>query len=361
MSMPAPSSGPVPGSAPTAPVSRVRAVLPGLVCAVVVALVATAVGHALPVVGGPVSGVVLGILTGVALRRRLAPTAVPRLAPGLRLASKLVLQVAVVLLGARLSLAEVARVGWDSLPVMLGTVLACLAAAAVLGRALGIDRELVALLGTGTAICGASAIAAVTPVLRATPTNVAYALSTVFAFNVAAVLVFPPLGHALGMSQEAFGLFAGTAVNDTSSVVAAAATFGPVAADQAVVVKLVRTLLIIPIVIGLAMLVARRDRRASGATAVAGRPAVLRLVPWFLVGFLVLAAVNSVGLIPGGWHAPLATAATFLITVALAAIGLSTDLPAMRAAGVRPLLFGGLLWLVVTLSALGLQALTGTL
>lgn len=360
MPMPAPPPAPLPGRAPTPPGARRRSVLPGLAWAVVVALVATAVGRALPVVGAPVSGVVLGILVGVVLRRRLHPTAVTRLSPGLRLASKLVLQLAVVLLGARLSLAEVARVGWDSLPVMLGTVVACLAAAAVLGRALGIDRELVALLGTGTAICGASAIAAVTPVLRATPTNVAYALSTVFAFNVAAVVVFPPLGHALGMSQEAFGLFAGTAVNDTSSVVAAAATFGPVAADQAVVVKLVRTLMIIPIVIGLAMLVARRDRAASG-TATDGRPAVLRLVPWFLVGFLALAAVNSMGLIPGSWHAPLATAATFLITVALAAIGLSTDLPAMRAAGVRPLLFGGVLWLVVTLTALGLQALTGTL
>jgi len=272
-----------------------------------------------------------------------------------------VLQVAVVLLGARLSLAQVAQVGADSLPVMLGTVVACLVAAAVVGRLLGVDAELRTLIGTGTAICGASAIAAVTPVVRASGTNVAYALSTVFAFNIVAVLVFPPLGHLLGMDQEAFGLFAGTAVNDTSSVVAAATTFGPVAADHAVVVKLVRTLLIIPIVVGLALLVARRDRRAAGADTAVSRPSLLRLVPWFLVGCLLLAAANSAGLVPDAWHGPIATAASFLITVALTAIGLSTDLPALRAAGLRPLLLGGVLWLTVTLSALALQAATGTL
>ncbi|MEE6286461.1 putative sulfate exporter family transporter [Georgenia sp. MJ173] len=354
-----PPDTPAPRPATTGPVAG-QGRLPGLALAVAVALVATAVGTALPVIGSPVSGVVLGVVVGVVVRRR-APATVASLGPGLKVASKLVLQLAVVLLGARLSLAEVARVGVDSLPVMLGTVAVCLVAAAEIGRLLGVDGELRVLIGAGTAICGASAIAAVTPVVRATGSNVAYAMSTVFAFNIAAVLVFPPLGQLLGMSQEAFGLFAGTAVNDTSSVVAAAATFGPVAADQAVVVKLVRTLMIIPIVVGLAMLVARRDRRAAGAAADATRPGVLRLVPWFLVGFLLLAALNSVGLVPEAWHSALATAATFLITVALAAIGLSTDVPALRAAGLRPLLFGGILWLLVTGSALGLQALTGTL
>lgn len=349
-------------SAPAVPATGTwRAKVPGLALAVALALVATAVGTAVPVVGGPVAGVVLGMLVGVLVRRRADAPSVAALSPGLRLASKLVLQVAVVLLGARLSLAQVAQVGLDSLPVMLGTVVVCLVAATALGRLLGIDRELRVLIGTGTAICGASAIAAVTPVVRASSSNVAYALSTVFAFNIAAVLLFPPLGQLLGMDQEAFGLFAGTAVNDTSSVVAAATTFGSVAADHAVVVKLVRTLLIIPIVIGLAVLVARRDRLAAGDGDEAPRPAVWRLVPWFLVGFLLLATLNSIGLVPESWHDPLATAATFLITVALTAIGLSTDVPALRAAGLKPLAFGGILWLLVTLSALGLMALTGAL
>ncbi len=352
--MSAPAS---PSARSTRPVWRSR--LPGLATAVALALVATAVGTALPMVGGPVSGVVLGVLVGVLLRRRAGSAAA--LGPGLKVASKLVLQVAVVLLGARLSLAQVAEVGLESLPVMIGTVVVCLVAAAGLGRLLGIDAELRTLIGTGTAICGASAIAAVTPVVRASGSNVAYALSTVFAFNIAAVLLFPPLGELLGMSEEAFGLFAGIAVNDTSSVVAAATTFGPVAADHAVVVKLVRTLLIIPIVVGLAVLVARLDRRAAGSAAEGGRPSVLRLVPWFLVGFLVLAGVNSLGVIPAGWLDPVATVATFLITVALTAIGLSTDVPALRAAGLKPLVFGGVLWLLVTLSAQALMALTGAL
>lgn len=348
-------------SAPPVPATGTwRAKLPGLALAVALALVATVIGTAVPVIGSPVSGVVLGVVVGVLVRRRADPPSVAVLSPGLKLASKRVLQIAVVLLGARLSLAQVAQVGVDSLPVMLGTVVVCLVAAAALGRLLGIDRELRVLIGTGTAICGASAIAAVTPVVRASGSNVAYALSTVFAFNIAAVLLFPPLGQLLGMSQEAFGLFAGTAVNDTSSVVAAATTFGSVAADHAVVVKLVRTLLIIPIVIGLAVLVGRRDRLAAGDDAGA-RQAVWRLVPWFLVGFLLLATLNSIGLVPEAWHDPLATAATFLITVALTAIGLSTDVPALRAAGLRPLLFGGMLWLLVTLSALGLMALTSVL
>ena len=351
---------PMPSPAGTSPSAATtwRTRVPGLAAAVALALVATAIGTAAPIVGAPVSGVLLGVVVGVLLRRR--PATVTPLGPGLRTASKLVLQVAVVLLGARLSLAQVAEVGLDSLPVMLGTVAVCLVGAALVGRALGIDHELRVLIGTGTAICGASAIAAVTPVVRASGNNVAYALSTVFAFNIAAVLVFPPLGQLLGMSEESFGLFAGTAVNDTSSVVAAATTFGPVAADYAVVVKLVRTLLIIPIVIGLGVMVARRDRRLAGEEA-GPRTSVRTLVPWFLVGFLVLATANSLGLVAESWHDPLATAATFLITVALSAIGLSTDLPALRAAGLRPLAFGGILWILVTASALAIQYLTGLL
>src|SRR5699024_10671147 len=149
--------------------------------------------------------------------------------------------------------------------------------------------------------------------------------------------------------------------NDTSSVVAAAATFGPVAADHAVVVKLVRTLLIIPIVLWLSLLVARRDRRAAVDAPEGTSTSALRLVPWFLVGFLVLATVNSLGVVPSAWHGPLALAASFIITVALTAIGLSTDLPALRAAGVRPLMLGGLLWLLVTLSALAIMAVTHVL
>lgn len=355
------------------PLDRAGRLVPGLALAAAIAVVATVVGRFVPVVGAPVVGVVLGAVLGTVRR----PAAVLR--PGITTASKTVLQIAVVLLGAQLSLAQVATVGASSLPVMLGTLVVCLVAAWGIGRALGVVGDLRTLIGVGTGICGASAIAAVTPVIGAASVEVAYAVSTIFLFNVAAVVVFPFVGHALGMSQEAFGLFAGTAVNDTSSVVAAASSYGAAAAHTAVVVKLVRTLMIIPVVLGLAWLVARRqavvDARAAAAAAavdgrsgtapVAARPwtvgRVARLVPWFLVGFLVLAAVNSTGVLPGPVHPVVAAVAAFLITTALSAIGLSTDLAGFRRAGVRPLVLGGALWVVVSLSSLGLQALTGSL
>jgi uncharacterized membrane protein YadS len=406
--------------------------VPGLALAAVVGVVATAAGHVVPLVGTAVPGAVIGVAVALALtaaptiaaRRTAAlPNAAPRiaaagegiaagegvaagearaagkrdavalrarLAPGLKVASTRLLQCSVVILGAQLSLTEAARVGLSSLPVMLGTLAVCLGAAFAYGRLLGVVGDLRTLIGVGTGICGASAIAAVTPVIEATSTDVAYAVSTIFLFNIAAVLAFPILGHALGMSQHSFGLFAGTAVNDTSSVVATAATYGNSAAGYAVVVKLVRTLMIIPVCVGLGALTARRKASATatgantapggagvivspaGPAALAG-PAVpaagarvgprkaLRLVPWFLIGFVVMAAANSAALIPATWHGPLSQLSLFLVAMALSAIGLSTDVAALRRAGAKPLLLGAMLWVTVATASLGLQFLTGSL
>ncbi|MHB1489943.1 MAG: YeiH family protein, partial [Cellulomonas sp.] len=236
--------------------------LPGLALAVAIAVVATAVGRMLPIVGGPVAGIVIGVVVAALV------TPGPRWRPGITMASKTVLQASVVVLGSQLSLMQIVHVGLSSLPVMLGTLTAALVSAYWIGRWLGVTGNLRTLVGVGTAICGASAIAAVTPVIGAAGVEVAYAVTTIFLFNISAVLVFPVLGHLLGMSQHAFGLFAGTAVNDMSSVVAAATTYGHSAATYAVVVKLTRTLLIIPISLGLAALVARRERvHATASTA----------------------------------------------------------------------------------------------
>jgi len=345
--------------------------LPGLAVAVVIAIAATVIGGFLPIVGGPVAGIVIGVIVA-SIRRPGA-----RLLPGIGFSSKFVLQLSVVILGSQLSLAQIAEVGVSSFPVMLGTLVVCLVAAWLIGRWLGIVGNLRTLIGVGTGICGASAIAAVTPVIGAVGVEVAYAVSTIFAFNVIAVIAFPIVGHLLGLSQHAFGLFAGTAINDTSSVVAAATTYGAAAANFAVVVKLVRTLMIIPICLALAAWAARRDARAtsvpstgswappgvegSAATATTPRVQLRRLVPWFLIGFVLVAAVNSIGLIPQGIHPALGTVSVFLITVALSAIGLSTDLAGFRKAGPRPLILGGCLWVIVALTSLGLQALTGQL
>lgn len=161
------------------------------------------------------------------------------------------------MLGAGLSLGEVVRVGGESLPVMAGTLTVALGGAWALGRLLGVHREAALLIGVGTGICGASAIAAVTAVTGPAKDRVAYALGTIFTFNIAAVLLFPPLGHLLGLSQEGFGLWSGTAVNDTSSVVAASYAYGATAGAYAVVVKLTRSLMIVPVCL---ILQARKGR-----------------------------------------------------------------------------------------------------
>jgi uncharacterized integral membrane protein (TIGR00698 family) len=178
--------------------------------------------------------------------------------------------------------------------------------------------------------------------------------------------VFPLLGHLLGLSQHAFGLFAGTAVNDMSSVVATAATYGHTATNFAVVVKLVRTLMIIPISLGLAAWAGHKIRKQPSEAAVdepalqsRARVHVFKLVPWFLIGFIVVAAINSLGVIPATAHPALSSVSVFLITVALSAIGLSADLKGFRTAGAKPLLLGGLLWIIVSGTSLGLQFITG--
>jgi uncharacterized integral membrane protein (TIGR00698 family) len=381
--LPEPAASPPPApppaaSRPAAVPPGARGLAPGLALAVAVAAVAAVVGQRVPLVGSAVPGAVIGAVIALVIK----PGA--RLAPGLKCASSFVLQCSVVLLGTQLSIAQAARVGLASLPVMLGTLAVCLSAAWLYGRLLGIPRDLRTLIGVGTGICGGSAIAAVSPVIEAASTDVAYAISTIFLFNIAAVLVFPLIGHAIGMSQQSFGLFAGTVVNDTSSVVATATTYGAAAANHAIVVKLVRTLMIIPICLGLAGLTARRQRAgqaregavavpassavpamsASSASSAAARMSPLRavrLVPWFLIGFVVAAALNSAGVIPATSHGPLQHLSVFLVAVALSAIGLSTNVPALRRAGSRPLLLGALLWITVAAASLGLQALTGTL
>jgi uncharacterized integral membrane protein (TIGR00698 family) len=317
-------------------------VAPGLLLALAVAAVATGLGELVPVVGGPVFAIVLGALAatfGKALRE-------PRWTPGYAVASTTVLQLSIVVLGTGLQVRQVIQVGTESLPVMLGTLAVALGGAWLLGGLLHVRGDTRTLIGVGTGICGASAIAATTAVIKPKQTHVAYALGTIFACNIAAVLLFPPIGHLLGLSPHAFGLWAGTAINDTSSVVAAAYAYGGDAGEYALVVKLTRTLMLIPIVTFLAI---RANRR--------GALPWHRLVPPFLLGFIAAVALGSLGVIPAG----LSALGPFLITTALAGIGLSLRPAELRRAGGRPLLLGVLLWLAVATSSLGLQALTGTL
>jgi uncharacterized integral membrane protein (TIGR00698 family) len=354
--------------------ARIGAVAPGLAVAVLVAVAATVLGRFVPVIGGPVFGIVLGIAAGVGANRlrRGATAEDGPLHPGVAFAAAPVLQGSIVVLGATLSLGQIVTVGLGSLPVMLGTLAAALGGAWVFGRLLGVRGDTQILIGVGTAICGASAIAAATAALKPRSAHVAYAIGTIFVFNVVAVLAFPALGHLLGMTPRSFGLWAGTAINDTSSVVAAGYSFSPDAGPYAVVIKLTRTLTLIPIVMALALVKARRDARAAGprdARADAGAATGFRwralpwtkLVPLFLLGFIAAATLDSFGVVPAAAHPGITAAGTFMITTALAGIGLSLDVVQLRSAGPRPLLLGAALWILVTVTSLGLQAATGSL
>jgi uncharacterized integral membrane protein (TIGR00698 family) len=323
-------------------VANAQAIFPGFLLCLLIASAAYALGRAFPIVGGPVFGIVLGV--AVALARK--PYGI--LSAGIKFSSKQILQLSIVLLGLNLQLQEVIGGGLRSLPVMLGTLVLVLSAAYVVGKALGLQCDLRRLLGVGTAICGGSAIAALSSVIDVSEADVAYAISTVFLFNVAAVLTFPVIGHLLHLSQQAFGLWAGTAINDTSSVVAAGFVYGHAAGAQAVIVKLTRTTLIIPIVLFYAV------NRLWRARSSRERANVRAVVPWFILWFVGAAVLNTAGTVPQRFHAPIAQAALLLIIVALSGVGLSTDPKAIRAAGVRPLLLGFVLWVLIAVSSLAI-------
>ncbi|MDQ7997743.1 MAG: putative sulfate exporter family transporter [Luteibacter sp.] len=322
--------------------------LPGFLLALAVAAVAFALGRAVPLIGGAVFGIVLGILV-----RHFAPPAA-RFQPGIRFASKQVLQWSIIALGFGLSLTQVAHTGLESLSVTLATVAVAGLSAWLLGRMLHVHDKLQVLIGIGTAICGGSAIAAVVPIIKPDEHDTAFAISTIFLFNLVAVLLFPLLGHLLGLTDLGFGLWAGTAINDTSSVVAAGYSFSHAAGDYATIVKLTRATLIIPISLGIALIVAWRQKR-SGASDFS----LAKIFPWFILWFLVASGIRTAGLVPEVALPVIHFIAECLIVVALTAIGLSADLRRMASTGPRPILLGLGVWAAVALTSLLVQHLIG--
>jgi uncharacterized integral membrane protein (TIGR00698 family) len=330
--------------------------LPGLLLVAPIAAFATIVGRLVPTIGAPVVAVVLGMIVSSV---HPLPYSVQ---PGLRVSSRLVLQGSVVFLGATLSFREVLSTGLGSLPILVTSLIVALVAAQLIGRALGVKRDLRLLIGVGTAICGASAIAATDAVISASEAEVSYAISTIFTFNVIAVLSFPALGHLMHLSPHAFGLWAGTAINDVSSVVAASTIYGHGAATYAMVVKLTRTLAIIPISVAVGILRSRAHHDGppvSSNTSAHMFTQLRRGFPVFIIWFLAAVLASTIKLIPASWHSSLTSTAQLLITFALAAIGLSTQARAIRRTGSKPLLLGATVWLAVLLTSLGLQLFTG--
>jgi uncharacterized integral membrane protein (TIGR00698 family) len=341
------SANPVLAASDAARTKPDASILYGVAVATTIATIAWFGGNAIPLIGAPV----LAIVIGVGYRALWPITDAMR--PGVVFSAKKILQAAIVISGFGLSFVTVVQTGLSTLPVTLSTIAVALGLAFVIGRLLGIKGVVRDLIGVGTAICGASAIAAVSTILEPAEDEMALAMATIFLFNIVAVLVFPPLGHLMHLTQAAFGVWAGTAINDTSSVVAAGYVYGHDAGVHATIVKLTRATFILPIV-GIIAVARVRARSTEGA-----RVPWMRIIPWFIVWFLGAALVNTTGLVPAAWHAGIAHGATFLISIALAAIGLQTQLGRLMRAGARPLAFGFILWVAVAVTSLLVQHATG--
>lgn len=319
----------------------------GLLLAGVVAICAMILGNWMPTIGGPV----FAILMGLAIRNFIG--VLPVCQPGLTFASKAVLQWSIILLGFGLSFGQVVQAGMDSLWVTIITIISAFITAAVLGRLLGVGRNLRNLIGAGTAICGGSAIAAVAPIIKPEDHETALAISTIFLFNVAAVLVFPFFGHVLNMTDLGFGLWAGTAINDTSSVVAAAYSFSNEAGDYATIVKLTRATFIIPICLIYVLLEIQRNKQAGT------RLSIRRLIPWFILWFVCASLVRSTGVLPAELLVWVGHLAKFMMVLALASIGLSSNMRSMAKAGWQPIALGLGAWIAVAVTSLGVQVYSG--
>jgi uncharacterized integral membrane protein (TIGR00698 family) len=324
---------------------------PGLALCIVIAGVALVLGTAIPLVGAPLFAIAIGVL--------IANTARDRIGLGtLRIGeiSKLSLKTGIVILGASLNLTDIAHTGGNSLLFLAVTVIVGLGTSLVVGKSLGIDWRIRCLIGMGTTICGASAIAALAPVIRAKAEEIAYAVTVVFFFNMIAVFLFPPLGHLLGLSDNGFGIWTGTAVNDTSAVVAAGFAFSNDAGTVATIVKLTRTTLIIPLVIGFGLALPWLDPAAPKQDVSLVRR-VYDSFPVFILLFVAASLVQTLGL--AGNHADtIQLLGRWVMVVALAAVGLQGHWRAFAGAGARPLLLGALTWAAVASASLIMQAAT---
>ena len=342
---------------------------PGVALCLAVALAAwflVELAPALEIVGSAVLAILFGMVLCALLKDKGA------VKDGVAFTSKKVLQCAVVLLGFGLNLQKIGEVGLTSLPIILSTIATSLIVAFVMSRVLHMPGKIATLIGVGSSICGGSAIAATAPVIEADDEEIAQSISVIFLFNVLAALIFPTLGGAIGLTDTGFGLFAGTAVNDTSSVTAAASTWdtlhhtGGAVLEYATIVKLTRTLAIIPITLVLALLRVRRARGEGSGESV--KVSARSVFPMFILYFVLASVVTTVvtAVLTGGAleganqvFSALKTLSKFFIVMAMAAIGMNTDVVKLVRTGGRPILLGFTCWVCITLVSLGMQHLLG--
>ena len=320
-----------------------------------VALLAAVAGAAralAPYAPGTISEVFIAIVLGLLIFNTLGtPQAV---APGARFGLRVLLRLGIVLLGARLSFGAVLGVGVQSLAFVILAFSVGFGTALFAAWRFGLTRPLAVLLAVGTAICGNSAIIAASPIIKARRQEVAYAVATITLFGTLAVLVYPFLGRLLAVDQAAFGAWAGTAVNDTSQVVATGYAYGQEAGEVATIVKLTRNLLIGPVLIGLGIWAAAAGHAEQERGLRARFQVVRKAVPLFVLGFLGMAVLNTAGLFSADVLSFFKTVGSFLISMAIAAIGLTTDVRSLWSAGLRPLATG--LTAALVLAAFSLSA-----
>ncbi|MBE6871357.1 MAG: putative sulfate exporter family transporter [Ruminococcaceae bacterium] len=279
--------------------------------------------------------------------------------PALKFTSKKILKLAIILLGASLSVNVIMSVGKMTFFVMLFTFAVCFGGGYFIRKLFGLNWKLSNLISAGTGICGGSAVAAIAPVIDADDKDIAFAMSSTFIFDMIMVALYPIMGRLLGMSDIAYGIWSGTSVNDTASVVAAGYAFSELAGDFATMVKLTRTIAIIPTVLVFAYIGTRIKRRELQNASGGKKVNILKIIPWFIVGFLALSALNSVGFIPAAASGIMKTSSKFLMVTALAAIGLGTSITDFRKAGFAPMLYGITIDTLVTLTALFVVWLMG--
>lgn len=332
----------------------------GILLCLAIAVPSWFAGKAFPIIGGAVIAILAGMVITLVWKWREPVDS------GIKFVSKKVLQWAVVLLGFGMDLNVVIQTGRQSLPIIVCTITVSLVVAVLLSRWMNIPGKVATLVGVGSSICGGSAIAATAPVIDADENEVAQAISVIFFFNALAALLFPALGQLVGFdttSGEAFGIFAGTAVNDTSSVTATAATWdsmwnlGTQTLDKAVTVKLTRTLAIIPITLVLA-LVRTRKERGNGEAKIQ----MSKIFPFFILFFIAASVITTVSVsngIPAAVFDPLKELSKFMIVLAMAAIGLNTNIIQLVKSGGKPIAMGACCWVAITVVSLVLQFALG--
>ena len=329
-----------------------KKLVPGLLLCLILALPAWFLGKLVPVVGGPVFAILIGMGASPFL------TGKEQIRPGITFTSKKILQYAVILLGFGMNLSTVLQKGRQSLPIIAATITTSLVIAYVLFRKLKVPEKSAILIGIGSSICGGSAIAATAPVIDADDNEIAQAISVIFLFNIAAALLFPALGTALGLSNEGFGLFAGTAINDTSSVTAAASAWDGIyksnTLEAATIVKLTRTLAIIPITLFLAFYRANKEKKNSKE-----KLGLNKIFPFFVLYFLLASIITTAYALPHSITVQTKELSKFFIILAMAAIGTNTNLPKLLKTGKKPIILGFCCWVGISVVSLTLQVFLG--